>query len=160
MCYAYIVPGSRYDQLDELLVRVHIVRQRPGWRRRLLDTSGAVPTLSTLRVLRAVEQREETGQGASIGEVAEYMAVEHSTASRTVATAVKAGLLTKTLATEDQRRCVLVLTEEGRSALAEVTGRRQEMVAEMVADWPDGDVDALVVLLQRLVADFERGVAT
>ncbi|MDT0406968.1 hypothetical protein, partial [Streptomyces edwardsiae] len=78
----------RYNQLDELLVRIHTVRQRPGWRRRLIDASGSVPSLSTLRVLRAVEQREKAGQSASIGEVAENMAVEHSTASRTVANVV------------------------------------------------------------------------
>ncbi|OMB94422.1 MarR family transcriptional regulator [Mycobacterium sp. NS-7484] len=158
MCYAYIVP--RYNDLDELLVRVHILRQRPGWRRRLIDASGSVPSLSTLRVLRAVEQREKAGLSASIGEVAEYMAVEHSTASRTVANVVSAGLLTKSMDPDDQRRCVLTLTEEGRQALAQVTERRQQMVAETVADWPEDEVDKLVDLLQQLVTDFERGVCS
>ena len=158
MCYAYNVP--RYNRLDELLVRVHTVRQRPGWRRRLIDAATTVPTLSTLRVLRAVEQREKTGHGASIGEVAEYMGVEHSTASRTVTSAVTAGLLTKTLSAEDQRRCVLMLTDRGRDALAEVTARRRDMVAETVAHWSDDDVDTLVDLLERLVTDFERKVAS
>lgn len=150
----------RYNELDELLVRVHTVRQRPGWRRRLIDDTGSVPGLSTLRVLRAVEQKEKTGQGASIGEVAEYMAVEHSTASRSVGNVVAAGLLTKTLSPDDQRRCVLVLTDIGRKALAEVTERRRQMVAETVADWPSDDVDTLVDLLGRLVTDFERGVCS
>lgn len=158
MCYAHIVP--RYNQLDELLVRIHIVRQRPGWRRRLIDASGSVPSLSTLRVLRAVEQREKAEQSASVGEVAEYMAVEHSTASRTVANVVSAGLLTKTQDADDQRRCVLTLTEDGRKALADVTERRREMVAETVAEWSDSDVDKLVDLLEQLVTDFERGVSS
>lgn len=158
MCYAHIVP--RYNQLDELLVRIHTVRQRPGWRRRLIDASGSVPSLSTLRVLRAVEQREKAGHSASVGDVAEYMAVEHSTASRTVANVVAAGLLTKTQDIEDQRRCVLALTAAGRQALADVTERRQEMVAETVAGWPESDVDTLVDLLQQLVADFERGISS
>ncbi|WKG04686.1 MarR family winged helix-turn-helix transcriptional regulator [Mycolicibacterium sp. HK-90] len=158
MCYAHIVP--RYDELDELLVRIHVVRQRPGWRRRLIDASGVVPSLSTLRVLRAVEQREKAGLSASVGDVAEYMAVEHSTASRTVANVVTTGLLTKTLATDDQRRCVLALTEKGRTALAEVTERRRDMVAETVAGWPEADVDKLVDLLQQLVTDFERGIGS
>jgi DNA-binding MarR family transcriptional regulator len=152
--------SPRYDHLDELLTRIHSVRQRPAWRRRLIDGPGAVTTVSTLRVLRAVEQRERAGQGASIGDVADYMAVEHSTASRTVAAVVAAGLLTKTTAAEDQRRCVLVLTEHGRKALAEVTDRRRAMVAEMIADCPDRDVDALLGLLDRLAADFERGVGS
>lgn len=160
MCYAYIVPASRYNDLDELLVRVHTVRQRPGWRRRLIDGQGAVPSLSALRVLRAVEQREKAGQGASIREVADYMAVEHSTASRSVTNAVTAGFLTKTLAADDQRRCVVVLTEHGRRALAAVTERRRELVAQTVRDWPADDVNTLVGLLERLVTDFERGVCS
>jgi DNA-binding MarR family transcriptional regulator len=148
------------NDLDELLVRVHTVRQRPGWRRRLIDSHGAVRNLSTLRVLRAVEQHEKAGQGASIREVAEHMAVEHSTASRTVASAVTAGLLTKTLAADDQRRCVLVLTDGGRQALAAVTQRRRELVAQTVQGWPAGEVDTLVGLLERLVAGFEAGVCS
>jgi DNA-binding MarR family transcriptional regulator len=150
------VPQSRYDHLDELLTRIHVARQRPGWRNRLLDGAIPVASVSTLRVLRAVEQSQKTGVGASIRDVAEYTAVEHSTASRTVAAVVAAGLLTKTSATDDQRRCVLVLTDVGRKALETVTDRRRELVAESIADWPDTDVDALVTLLDRLTERFER----
>jgi DNA-binding MarR family transcriptional regulator len=87
------------------------------------------------------------------------MAIEQSTASRTVAAVVASGLLTKTSATDDQRRCVLVLTDVGRKALAEVTDRRRKLVAETIADWPDADVDTLVSLLGRLAQRFERGSA-
>jgi DNA-binding MarR family transcriptional regulator len=156
MCYAYIVPPSRYDQLDELLTRIHIARQRPNWRRRLLDGAGPVTHVSTLRVLRAVEQCERCDDGASIRDVAEYLAVEHSTASRLVAAVVAAGLLTKSAAPDDQRRRALVLTDAGRKALATVTDRRRDLVAEAIADWPDLDVDILVALLGRLTERFER----
>jgi DNA-binding MarR family transcriptional regulator len=150
------VPHSRYDQLDDLLTRLHVARQRPSWRRRLLVGGNPVASVSTLRVLRAVEQCQRAGGGASISDVAEYTAVEHSTASRTVATVVEAGLLTKTFATDDQRRCVLMLTDVGRKALATVTDRRRELVAETIADWPVADVDTLVTLLDRLTERFER----
>jgi DNA-binding MarR family transcriptional regulator len=147
------VPHSRYDHLDELLTRLHVARQRPNWRRRLLEGGKPVASVSTLRALRAVEQM---GGGASISDVAEYMAVEHSTASRTVAAVVAAGLLTKTSATDDQRKCVLVLTDVGRNALAAVTDRRRQLVAETIADWPEVDVDTLVTLLDRLTERFEK----
>jgi DNA-binding MarR family transcriptional regulator len=152
------VPHSHYDDLDELLTRIHVARQRPGWRRRLLEESGPVTSVTTLRVLRAVERCQQVG-GASVRDVAEYMAIEQSTASRTVAAVVASGLLTKTSATDDQRRCVLVLTDVGRKALAEVTDRRRKLVAETIADWPDADVDTLVSLLDRLAQRFERGSA-
>ncbi len=151
------MPLSRYDQLDELLTRIHVARQRPSWRRRVLDEAGPVTNVSTLRVLRAVEHCQQTG-GASIRDVAEYVAVEHSTASRTVGAAVAAGLLTKTSATDDQRRCVLVLSEVGREALARVTDRRRDLVAETIADWPEADVETLVDLLDRLTERLEGAV--
>jgi DNA-binding MarR family transcriptional regulator len=152
------VPRSRYDHLDELLTRLHTARQRPSWRRRLLDEGNPVASVSTLRVLRAVEQCQPVGGGASVSDVADYLAVEHSTASRTVGAVVAAGLLTKTSAADDQRRCVLVLTDVGRKALATITDRRRELVAETIADWPDADVDTLVALLDRLTERFERAV--
>ncbi|MGV0644190.1 MarR family winged helix-turn-helix transcriptional regulator [Mycolicibacterium sp. XJ2546] len=152
------VPHSHYDRLDDLLTRIAIARQRPSWRDRVLDTSGPVANPSTLRVLRAVEQCQQLGAGASVGDVAEFMAVEHSTASRSVAAVVAAGLLTKNFAADDQRRCALVLTDEGCKALQAVTERRRELVREMVADWPDADVDTLVSLLSRLSERFEGAV--
>lgn len=159
MCYAYLVPPSRYDQLDELLTRIHIARQRPQWRNRVLGAAGPVSSpvtsVSTLRVLRAVEQCQQAG-GASVRDVAEFMAVEQSTASRIVAAVVAAGLLTKSSAHDDQRRRALVLTDVGRKELAAVTDRRRDLVAETVADWPESDVDTLVALLDRLTERFER----
>ncbi|WP_326548592.1 MarR family winged helix-turn-helix transcriptional regulator [Mycolicibacterium sp. ND9-15] len=159
MCYAYLVPPSRYEQLDELLTRLAVARQRPGWRDRILGGAGPLTSASTVRVLRAVEQCQQLSDGASIREVADFLAVEHSTASRSVAAVVAAGLVTKSSAADDQRRCTLVLTDAGRQALGTVADRRSELVAEMIADWPDTRVDTLVDLLDRLTERFERAAA-
>jgi DNA-binding MarR family transcriptional regulator len=149
------VTSSRYDQLEDLLTRIAVARQRPRWRRQVLDETGAVANASALRVLRAVEQCQQPEDGASIRDVAEFLAVEHSTASRSVAAVVAAGLVTKTFADDDQRRCALVLTAAGREALASVMDRRRDLMADLIADWPEADVDTLVTLLDRLVERFE-----
>lgn len=150
------MPTTPFDQLDDLLTRIHVARQRPSWRRRLLDGADPVTNVSTLRTLRAVEHHQRNGGGASIGDVADYLAVEHSTASRTVSAVVAAGLITKSAAADDQRRSVLVLTDIGVKALAAVTDRRRELVAETVADWDAADIDRLVTLLDRLTRRFEE----
>jgi len=150
------VHSTPFDQLDDLLTRIHVARQRPSWRRRLLADADPVTSVSTLRTLRAVEHHQRNGAGASIGDVADYLAVEHSTASRTVSAVAAAGLITKSSAAEDQRRSVLVLTDIGVKALAAVTDRRRELVAETVADWDPADVDRLVALLDRLTRRFEE----
>ena len=72
-----LVPASVLER-DVLSSRV----EEPGpMLDRLLLEGDPVANVSTLRVLRAVEN---SGDGASVSDVAEYMAVEHSTASRTV----------------------------------------------------------------------------
>jgi DNA-binding MarR family transcriptional regulator len=151
-----VAAPSRLDDLDDLLTRIHVARQRPSWRRRLLDGAEPVMNVSTLRTLRAVEHHQRGGTGGSIGDVADYLAVEHSTASRAVSAVLAAGLLTKSSAADDQRRSVLVLTDAGEKALAAVTDRRRELVAETVADWDGDDIDRLVVLLERLTERFEE----
>jgi DNA-binding MarR family transcriptional regulator len=141
-------------------VRIHLARQRPAWRRRLFGGLAAGPadgmSISVLRVLRAVESSDAGNQQASIGDVADYMAIEHSTASRLVASVVASGLLTKAVAAQDQRRSTLALTDRGRHALDDVTERRHELVGEVVADWQSDDIDVLLGLLGRLADGFER----
>jgi DNA-binding MarR family transcriptional regulator len=158
MCYTFNVTTSRYGTLDDLLMRVRRARQRPTWRRRLFADSSAIASLSTLRVVRAIEQREKSGWSASVSDVAEYMAVEQSTASRTVAGVVAAGLVRKSPAPDDQRRCELTLTDAGRCELAKVGSRRHQLVAEAVADWSEDDVDTLITLLERFVVNLEKDV--
>lgn len=153
------VPMTPFDQLDDLLIRIHVARQRPSWRRRLLDGADPVTSVSTLRTLRAVEHHQHDGGGASIGDVADHLAVEHSTASRAVSAVVAAGLVTKSSSAEDQRRSVLVLTDIGIKALAAVTDRRRELVAETVTDWDAADIDRLVTLLDRLTREFEAAAS-
>lgn len=144
------------DRLDELLRRIRHAQQRPGWRKQLIAGSEYVTTLSTLRVMRAIERRTLTGRPISVRDVADSMAVEHSTASRAVANAVEEGLVRKAGGDGDQRRCRLELTDRGRIALDEITRQRRDMVAETVVGWRDAELDLLLNLLERLAVDFER----
>ena len=155
MCYTYIVP-TRYDRLDDALARIRLARQRPAWRNRILSGTDGDTKLSTLRVLRAVEQREEAGDAASVRDIADYLGVDHSTASRTVAGVVACGLLAKSADAGDPRRRALLLTDSGRARLSALTLRRRRAVAQTVADWDTTDVDTLVALLERLADAFER----
>jgi DNA-binding MarR family transcriptional regulator len=157
MCYTYIVPFESFDHLDDVLARIHAARLRPSWRRRLFEGAGAITSVSVLRALRAVERCEHSGAVASVGVVADYMAIEHSTASRLIGRIVESGLLVKSSAPDDQRRCLLMLTERGRQGLTDITARRRQLVAEAVTEWPAGDLETLLALLDRLADDFERG---
>jgi DNA-binding MarR family transcriptional regulator len=148
------VPTATLDALDEVLVDVRRVLQRPGYRRRLLAAVGGPVELASLRVLRAVE-RAPSG-APSIGAVADVLAVDPSTASRTVDRCVAAGHLVRVPCAQDRRRSRLELTAAGRAALARVTDARRELLAEVTAAWDPADLEQLTDLLTTLLAGFER----
>lgn len=139
----------RLHELDDLLSRVRTAIQRPGYRRRIvggLDVPGGVSTLRTLRIVATLSADGDP----SIKEVATRLGVEHSTASRSVDTAVRAGLLRKRPSDLDQRRILVDLTPAGESLIGETSERRRDLLGDIVSDWPDGDVDQLVRLLTTL----------
>jgi len=140
------------DALDEALVAVQRVPRRPGYRRRLLDVVPIPGGLGAFRVLRVVER----AVGApGVGDVAEALAVDPSTASRVVERCVGEGLLSRSADSRDRRRSVLALTPSGARLLDQVTTNRRKVIAEVVAGWDEGDVMSLVGLLERLLGDLE-----
>ncbi len=166
--------GRDLDDLDDALVEVRRALQRPGYRHRLLDGLSVEVSLATLRLLRAVQRtttpattRATTPASAavgdagapvgapSIGEVAEALAVDPSTASRLVDRAVAGGLLERRACADDRRRTRLHLSERGRRFLDEVTERRRDLLREITFTWSRGDVDDLVGLLRRLREGFD-----
>lgn len=144
------------DALDEVLVAVQRVPRRPGYRARILGSVEIPGGLGTFRVLRAVERLAAAGSGASVGDVAEVLVVDPSTASRVVERCVAAGLLDRSADAQDRRRSVLALTPAGASILTAVTGNRRALLAELVDGWPDGDVTRLVELLTALLHGLDR----
>lgn len=144
--------GARLDDLDDALVAVRRGLQRPGYRRRLLAGLSAELPLATLRLLRAVQR---AAAPPSIGEVADVLAIDPSTASRVVERAVDAGFLERRVCRDDRRRTRLHLSSSGAVLLDEVTDRRRELLGEATAQWPVADLDAFVRLLHELVAGFD-----
>jgi DNA-binding MarR family transcriptional regulator len=158
MCYTHKVSTDRYDRLDDLLMRIRNARQRPSWRRRLLRGSAYGLRIGDLRTLRSVERLSSRGTSPTVGDIAEDVGVEHSTASRGITQAVRAGLLAKSGADGDRRRIHLALTGAGAQALSETTQRRREMVIEALGDWNAHDLDLVITLLERLAQNFENDV--
>ena len=139
---------------DDALFDVQRLVRRPGYRKALLDKLGNHVELSVVRVLRAVER---AGTSAPcIGDIAERMLVDPSTASRFVEQQVAAGYLTRERHPDDGRRSQLVLTDAGRALLAEVTQARRQVLGEVTASWDPDDLDTLAELLSRLSADLDQ----
>jgi DNA-binding MarR family transcriptional regulator len=140
------------DRLDDCLVQIRRVLQRPGYRRAILGELAGTVGLGEMRLLRLVERAE---QAPTIGAVAEALVVDPSTASRLVERAADAGLLERRACSDDGRRARLHLTSQGSALLDEVSVRRRAVVGRAVRDWDAKDIATLQGLLERLLAGFE-----
>ncbi len=141
------------DQLDNALVEIRRVLQRPGYRREVLGELAGTVELATVRLLRAVQR---AAQPPTIGAVAEVLVVDPSTASRLVDRAVDAGTLQRRACEQDRRRARLQLTEDGERLLDAVTERRRAVLQDATAGWDQAQLVHLLDGLERLLAGFDR----
>ncbi len=147
-----IAHDAELDHLDELLVELRRVMLRPGYRRALLGDLAGTVGLATVRLLRTVQRAAEP---PSIGEVAEVLAIDPSTASRLVERAGAAELLERRSCADDRRRVRLHLLPAGVALLATVTDRRRDVLAAAVEGWEEDDLATLRLLTERLLAGFD-----
>lgn len=139
--------------LDEALVRLR--RLWTASRAHVVDDLGRRVEMSSVLVLEAAARAgSDTGE-VTVGDVAAFLDVEPSTASRLVDRAAAAGLVRRTTSAVDARRTALEPTGAGRALRARATTARLGWLGGVVADWPHEDVHALGSALTR----FADGVA-
>lgn len=134
-----------------MLIDIRATVRQPGYRQRLLGALSSPVELGTLRVLRTVERAESP----SVGDIAESLAIDPSSASRMVDRCVVNGLLDRRASEQDRRRTELALTAAGLQLLESANTRRRRMLAEATSGWTRGDLDRLTSLLNRLRAGFD-----
>lgn len=88
-------------------------------------------------------------QPARIGDIAERNIADASTVSRQVSHLTALGLLEKVPDPGDGRAQLVALSDEGRALLDELVVRREAWFHELLADWPEDDVQAFIQYVDR-----------
>jgi DNA-binding MarR family transcriptional regulator len=115
------------------------------------DGTGNVTHVGHVLVLEAIDAASARGS-AAIGDVAVELGLDRSNASRLLAEAVSAGLVTKSTAPDDARRTELGTTAEGRTLLVAARSWQEEAFMHLVAGWPAVDARRFATYLKRLAA--------
>lgn len=142
---------TTHAPLVDLVAAVTEIRrlwESPQVRRHFIELLGRSVEFSVIRTLGAVQRSAAADPG--VGDVAEALHVDSSTASRFVDQAVADGLVERSVSGVDRRRCVLALTGEGTDLLTAVTDARSQLMASLTAGWDDADIAALAAGLERL----------
>ncbi|MFK5647936.1 MarR family winged helix-turn-helix transcriptional regulator [Ornithinimicrobium sp. LYQ121] len=153
--------GGRDDsllRLDAALLTLRRLTSAPT-ARPVLDHDGSQVEVSTMLVVDAVARCAQE-RACSIQDVAQALTVAHSTASRLVDRAVRAGVLTRDRDAEQRRRTVLRLTGTGRQLQTRATSFRTGLLAAVTASWSTTDVAALTELVERFADDARPHLST
>jgi len=141
---------TELEQLDHALVSLRRLWQHRNLQQDLAARTGTAVQPALIRTLRAVELAE--GDEPSVGDVADALAVDPSTASRYVDQAVRDGLVRRSPSATDRRRAVLQVTPDGAVLLEHANDARVAFLADLTQDWPADDIRTLATLLDRLRA--------
>jgi DNA-binding MarR family transcriptional regulator len=101
-------------------------------------------------ILEAIDAAGDGGGTAQIAAVAGELGLDRSNASRMLAAAVSAGLVSKTVSAQDARRTEVAITPAGRKVLRAARAWQEQTFAELVADWPAADARRFASYLVRL----------
>ena len=139
--------GEDLAALDEALVRLR--RLWTASRAHVVDELGQRVEMSSVLVVEACARAQAAGAESAVGDVAAFLDVEPSTASRLVDRAARAGLVRRTASAVDARRSALVLTEAGEALRARAVAARLGWLGGVVDDWSAAEVRALALALGR-----------
>jgi DNA-binding MarR family transcriptional regulator len=142
--------GGAPASIEEAIVTIVRVATLASTHERVAAEAGVPLERSGYGVLRAVA---EDGP-LPVSALARRLGLDPSTASRHVAGLERGGLLARSGDRSDRRVATVALTGAGRRALQRLRAARHRFFAEVLAEWPPSDVDALAPLLARLAADF------
>jgi DNA-binding MarR family transcriptional regulator len=102
-------------------------------------------------VVEAVRALTEQQRPTSINEIARELGLDQSGVSRMVARTEQQGFVTRQAPDRIGAPAVIVTTAAGAELLRQARRWQDEVLRTLTADWPAGDVDTLMTLMDRLV---------
>ena len=135
--------GRPLVQLDDALLRLRRLWSSPP---PSLVVEGKDVTMSSVLVLEACAH---THTEVGVREIARFLEVEHSTASRFVDRAVRAGLVTRGASATDSRRVALTPTASGQQVRERAVRFRLTWLAGVLSGWGEEEVAELSAGLTR-----------
>lgn len=92
---------------------------------------------------------EEPDRIVTVKDVAQSLALEHSTASRLLADTESEGLLERHTDPTDRRRTSVRLTEVGQRSVERIVATRTWALDALLADWSEADIDRFADYVER-----------
>jgi MarR family transcriptional regulator, organic hydroperoxide resistance regulator len=102
-------------------------------------------------VVEAVHTLAGQRQPTSVNDVARELGLDQSGASRMVTGAEQRGLVVRRAPGRIGAASAISTTAAGEELLRQAHAWQDDVLGRLTADWPDEDVETLIVLMERLV---------
>lgn len=112
---------------------------------------------SFLQVIGAVDELAGADEAPTIKDIARFLDVHHSRASRLVKDAIRSGFLMRLASQEDARKSPLALTAKGRGVADAIYATRAKHVAARLHNFSKSDRRNFARLLERFAAKDSEG---
>jgi DNA-binding MarR family transcriptional regulator len=136
--------------IEQAMVAIRRLQQRRTLAKLSAHRSGRPVDPTLTAVVDAVEHHPDS----TVSTVAAALDVDQPRASRLVARAVDAGLLTRTADPTDGRRTLLRLTKAGTTHAAHVHRQRQTLFTQAMSDWTPHQITTFARLLTRFTTAY------
>lgn len=93
-----------------------------------------------------------------MGDLADALRVDPSTATRAVQRLEKFGLAQRCTGTDDKRVVMVSASESGRARHAEAAARREEVLQHIMSEYDPNEFEQLAVLMERFVRSLDEFV--
>ena len=143
-------------RLDRALLALRHVLVRPVTSELQIPSLGRSVEFAKVAACEGAAAVSADGATVTVKSLAEALRLDHSTMSRVVADCEADGLLVRGSDPADRRRTTIALTPDGDSLVADALGLRVWFMDEVLAEWPEADVEALTGMLERVVHTFDR----
>ena len=142
-------------RLDRALLALRHVLVRPVTSELQIPSLGRSVEFAKVAACEGAAAVSADGATVTVKSLAEALRLDHSTMSRVVADCEADGLLVRGSDPADRRRTTIALTPDGDSLVADALALRVWFMDEVLAEWPEADLEALTGMLERAVSTFD-----
>jgi DNA-binding MarR family transcriptional regulator len=135
--------------IERAMIRISRTMGRRDLGRQVERSLGARLDLSFLLVIGAVDELTESKSAPTIKDIARYLDVHHSRASRLVKDTIRAGFVMRLASQEDARKSPLALNDKGRAIAGAIHAARAKYLAARLHGMSKADRRHLARLLER-----------
>jgi DNA-binding MarR family transcriptional regulator len=146
--------GESVPRIGQAMMRMRLMTGRRLIGRLAIQSAAPGLELSHLDVLDAVRRAQSSGE-VTVGMIADALRIDPSRASRVVADMVGRNVLRREASQADARRIVVVMTPAGQNLLAEIQSQKLAILSEIVAGWPQEEVDTFATLFEKFIDGYE-----